>query len=77
MTTLNVNLPNSLHHNASEWASREGISIDQFISSAVAEKLAALETEEYILKRASRGSLSEFNKALAEVPDVPDEFDRS
>jgi hypothetical protein len=77
MSTLSVRLPNSLHKQLRECAKREGTSINQLISSAVAEKLAALLTEEYLEKRAQRGSRRKFEAALRTVPDIaPEEFDR-
>jgi hypothetical protein len=54
-------------------AKREGISINQFIASAAAEKMAALLTEEYIEKRARRASQKKFKAVLKKVPDVPPE----
>ena len=51
-------------------AEREGISINQLINSAVAEKLAALMTEEYLEQRAARGSRRKLRRVLAKVPDV-------
>jgi predicted HicB family RNase H-like nuclease len=42
MSTLSVRVPASLHRNLRELAQREGISMNQLISSAVGEKLAAL-----------------------------------
>jgi hypothetical protein len=60
-----------------ELASREGISINQFVATAVAEKMSALMTEEYLQERARRGSRERYEAALAEVPDVePEEYDR-
>ncbi len=77
MTTLSVRLPESLHRNIKEIVQREGISINQFITLAVAEKLSALLTEEYLQERAERGSRERYLAALAQVPDVePDEQDR-
>jgi len=77
MSTLSVRLPNSLHQQLRQWAEREGTSINQLISSAVAEKLAALTTVEYLQARAARGSRKRFEAALLTVPDVePEEFDR-
>ena len=75
MSTLSVRLPESLHRNLREWAQREGISINQFISSAVGEKLAALATEDYLSARAARGSRAAFMDALQQVPNTPDEFE--
>jgi len=58
-------------------ASREGISINQLVATALAEKMAALMTADYIRARARRGSRAKFLAALARVPDVePDPWDR-
>jgi predicted transcriptional regulator len=73
MTALSLRLPQSLHQKLSELAEREGISINQLISSAVAEKMSALMTEEYLQARAARGSRRKFAAALAKVPDVEPE----
>jgi hypothetical protein len=48
MSILTVNLPDSLHKSLHELAQRDGISVDQFIAIAVAEKMAALMTETYL-----------------------------
>ncbi len=77
MSILSVRLPDSLHRNVREWAQKEGISINQFISSAAAEKLAALAAEDYLIVRASRTNRAAFEQALAEVPNVPDAFDEA
>lgn len=77
MSTLSLRLPDSLHRRVKELASEEGISINQFIATAVAEKMAALLTEEYLQERARRGSRAGYEAALAQVPDVePEERDR-
>ena len=47
MSTLSVRLPDSLHKMAKELAVLENISVNQLISSALAEKISALMTEEY------------------------------
>jgi hypothetical protein len=71
MSTLSLRLPDSLHRRVREIAQQDGISINQFISTAVAEKLAALMTESYLQERAQRGSREKFRAVLAKVPDVP------
>jgi len=69
--------PESLHREIKELAKREGISINQLISTAVAEKMSALLTVELLEKRARRGSREKFEKVLSKVPDVePMEGDR-
>lgn len=72
MSTLSVRLPNSFHRQLRELASREGVSMNQLISSAVGEKLAALMTEDY-LDRAKRGSRKVYETVLRKVRDVPAE----
>ena len=70
MSALSLRLPNSLHNQLRELARREGVSINQLVNSAVAEKMAALMTVDYLRERAERGSRQEFKAALAKVPDV-------
>ena len=77
MSTLSLRLPESMHRQLGELAEREGVSIHQPISSAVAEKMSALLTEEYLEERAKRGSRKKFSAALAKVPDTePEKQDR-
>ena len=77
MSTLSVRLPDSLHQMAKTIASEDRISMNQFIASAVAEKVAALTTESYLKERAERASAEKFRAALAAVPDSePEDFDR-
>ena len=77
MSTLSLRLPNSLHDEVKFLAKNEGISINQFISSAVAEKMSALLTEQYLVKRAQKGNKQAFLNAMSRVPDVePEEWDR-
>ena len=72
MSTLSIRLPNSFHRQLRELAVREGVSMNQLISSAVGEKLAALMTEDY-LGRAKRGSRKAYEAVLSKVRDVPAE----
>ena len=77
MSALSVRLPESLHKKLAEVAEREGISINQLINSAVAEKMAALMTEEYLEARVRRGNRRKFAAVLAKVPDAePSDSDR-
>ena len=71
MSTLSVRLPESLHNQLRVLAKQEGISINQFLASAAAEKVAALMTEQYLEERARRGSRERFRTVLARIPDVP------
>jgi hypothetical protein len=77
MSTISLRLPDSLHDQARALAAKENISLNQLITLALAEKMSALMTEEYLEERAQRGSRKKFRRALAKVANVePDEQDR-
>ena len=77
MSIVQVQIPDSLQKSLYELASRDGISVDQFISTAIAEKLSALMAENYLQERAKRGSREKYDAILAKVPDIePEDYDR-
>ena len=70
MSTLSIRLPNSLHQKLRELAAREGVSMNQLISSAVGEKLAALMAADYLQQRAKRGGRRAYEGVLRRVRAV-------
>ncbi len=77
MSNISLRLPDSLHKRARDLAKKENTSINQLVSSALAEKISALMTEEYIEQRARRASKQKFKKALSRIPNnVPEEYDK-
>ena len=77
MSTLSLRLPDSLHAQIKKLASEDGISINQFVVSAVAEKTSAFLTKSYLEERGQLSSKAKFKKAMSKVPDVePDEKDK-
>ncbi len=77
MSTISLRLPESLHATARALAEQEEISLNQLITLALAEKISALTTEEYLGQRAARGSRKKFRQALNRVANVePEEQDR-
>lgn len=76
MSMVEEVIPDSLMKQIRELAEREGVTVEQFISSAAAEKAAAWMTVEYLRARAARGDRKSFERALERVPDVePEEHD--
>ncbi|NMM25697.1 MAG: toxin-antitoxin system HicB family antitoxin [Glaciimonas sp.] len=71
MTALTVRLPNSVHQKIKELAARDDISVNQFIASAAAEKMASVMTLDYLKSEASKGKRSDFEHYLNIVPDAP------
>ena len=53
------------------------ISINQFIASAIGEKLSAMQTAAYLQKRAEKGSREKFLTVLNNALDIePKEYDK-
>jgi predicted transcriptional regulator len=77
MATLSIRLPDSLHRHLKDLAKKEKVSINQLVSTAVAEKMSALMTEDYLEALARQGDRAAFDRVLAKVPAVPpDPWDR-
>jgi hypothetical protein len=76
MSTLTVSLPDSIRRRAETLAQSDGISFDQFVALALAEKVAVLDAGTYLAERAKRGDRQKFEDILARVPDgTPEEGD--
>ena len=71
MSTLTVQLPESLKKAIEALAAKEGYSASQFMASAAGEKLAVVLTMDYLRREAEAGRRADFEKYLAAVPDVP------
>jgi hypothetical protein len=71
MSTLTIELPESLKKRIEAIASQEGYSVSQFLASAAGEKLAAMLTMEYLRGEAQAGRRADFERYLTAVPDVP------
>jgi len=74
MSNLSLRLPESLHKQVKALAKQEGVSINQFVTTALAEKLSALMTQEYLEARAGRGNREAFERVLGKVPDAEPEL---
>lgn len=77
MSTLTVELPESLKQSIEALAAAEGYTVSQFMASAAGEKLAVVLTMDYLRREANAGRRDDFEKYLEAVPDVaPPENDR-
>jgi post-segregation antitoxin (ccd killing protein) len=77
VNTVSVEVPESLHTAAGELARASGMTVDQLVASALAEKMSALAGPEWLAARAGRGDRARFDAALGQVSDVePEERDR-
>jgi len=63
-STYPLRLPRSVKEAVERLAREEGISINQFVATAVAEKLAALNTQEFIAVRKARADFDAFDRIM-------------
>jgi len=73
MSTISLRLPDSLHRQLRGLARQEEVSINQFVTTALVEKLSALMTDDYLAARANRADHGKFERALSRVADAPTE----
>jgi hypothetical protein len=74
MSSLNISIPDSLYQSLQELAIKEQISVEQFVTTAISEKIAILTTDTYLQQRAKRGSREKYEAILAKVPNVEPEL---
>jgi hypothetical protein len=76
MIRMSARLPNSLHQSMQRLSNKEGISSNQFLITALAEKIAKDETVLYLKVRAASGSRDKLMSLLEQVPDrKPEKYD--
>lgn len=63
-STYPLRLPVSLKAAVAKLSKRDGTSINQFVVVAVAEKIAAMTTEEVFAERRARADLAEFDRIM-------------
>lgn len=72
-----LRLPNSLGMSLKEFAKYENISMNQFIATAIAEKLSTLKTYDYLQEKSEEGSAKHLLSMLDKVSDrEANKFDR-
>lgn len=76
-STYPLRLPRSVKAAAEKMARDEGISLNQFVATAVAEKLAVMNTADFFAERKARADLAAFKRILkrkgGEPPRAGDE----
>jgi hypothetical protein len=68
MSALSIRLSDSLHAAARQLAATEGVSVNHLITLALAEKISALNTEDYLGARAANASREKYLAAVANLP---------
>jgi hypothetical protein len=70
--TYPLKLPQSIKRAAERLAKEDGVSLNQWISVAVAQKVGSVETAaEFLRRRAGNARVEDLERFMATVPDVP------
>ena len=69
MRAVNIKLPDSLVPKMEELSKKDGITLDYFVSLAVAEKISSWVSEGYIQERAKRANKEKYLNALKLIPN--------
>lgn len=67
MSTISLRLPESLHRKVRELAKAEDVSINQLITTALAEKMSALMTVDYLREQGALGDRAAYDAVLSKV----------
>lgn len=70
IATYPLRLPRSIRAGVERMSKQDGISINQFVSIAVAEKLAMMQAEIYFAERTARADLSAFDAIMQRTGGV-------
>ena len=71
MSTVTIQISDSLKKSIEELAAQEGYSVSQFLASAAGEKVAAIKTVDYLKAEGAKGRREDFERFLAAAPNVP------
>ena len=64
LSTYPLRLPRSIRAGVERLSKEDGISINQFVSIAVAEKLAMLQAQDYFAQRSARADMAAFDQLM-------------
>lgn len=71
MSTLNISIPDSVRSRIEFFAGEDGVSIEHFVATVLAQRVAVADADSYIRKRAMRGSPERLMELLSTAPDLP------
>lgn len=80
-TVYPLRMPSSLKQAVREVSRRDGTSINQFVNTAVAEKLSAMRTADFFAERGSRADIDAARRLLrrrgGQPPEPRDQLDET
>jgi len=69
MSTLSIDIPNSVRTRVELLAEADGVSVDVFVSSILSQRIAVADVDSYMQRRAQRGSVNQMLEILSKAPE--------
>jgi hypothetical protein len=77
MSTLSIQLPESIRQRVEVLAREDGVGVDAFVATVLSQRIAVAEADSYVRRRAAQGSARQMLDILEMAPKVePEERDR-
>jgi hypothetical protein len=77
MSTLSIQLPDSIRQRVEVLAREDGVGVDAFVATVLSQRIAVAEADSYIRRRAAQGSARQMLDILEMAPKVePEAHDR-
>lgn len=77
MSTLSIQLPDSIRQRVEVLAREDGVGVDAFVATVLSQRIAVAEADSYVRRRAAQGSARQMLDILEMAPKVePEERDR-
>lgn len=73
MSTLSISIPDSVRSRIEVFADEDGVSVEHFVSTILAQRVAVADADSYVRQRGMRGSPERLLKLLSTAPDIPPE----
>ncbi|MBL9183866.1 MAG: hypothetical protein JNN17_17125 [Verrucomicrobiaceae bacterium] len=77
MSTLSIQLPDSIRQRVEVLAREDGVGVDAFVATVLSQRIAVAEADSYVRRRAAQGSARQILDILEMAPKVePEERDK-
>jgi hypothetical protein len=70
MSTLAISIPDSVRRRVESLAESDGVPLEDFVASVLAQRVAVADADSYVQRRASRGSAEQMLEILRAAPRV-------
>ena len=71
MSSITIQVPDFLRRQIERLTAQDGLTMDQFFTTAASEKISVMEAVDYISQRAAKADNHAFLEALSHIPAAP------